>query len=50
MLKIVTGILLLVWLVLVLIGKGGFVHLLLLNALGVASVELMTMYRSRVTG
>ncbi len=49
MLRIITGILLLVWLVLVLIGKGGFVHLLLLNALGVAAVELMTMYRSRIT-
>lgn len=49
MLRIITGILLTIWLFLVIIGKGGFVHLLLLNALGVASVEVITMYRSRVT-
>ena len=50
MLKLITGALTLVWLILVLMGKGGFVHLLLLNALGVASVEVMTLYRSRVSG
>ncbi|CAN5405269.1 hypothetical protein BH20ACI2_BH20ACI2_09290 [soil metagenome] len=50
MLKIITGILFLAWIVLVLMGKGGFVHLLLLNALGVASVEVMTFYRARITG
>lgn len=48
MLKIIAGLLFGVWLVLVLAGKGGFVHLLLLNALGVAAVELMTMYRTRL--
>ncbi len=48
MLRIITGILLLTWLVLVIMGKGGFVHLLLLSALGVASVEVMTVYRARM--
>ena len=48
-LRVLTGALLTVWLVLVLMGKGGFVHLLLLNALGVASVEVMTVIRTRMT-
>lgn len=38
-----------IWLVLVLLGKGGFVHILLLNGLGVAAVEALTMYRTRMT-
>jgi hypothetical protein len=50
MLRLITGTLVLVWLVLVIMGKGSFVHLLLLNAIGVASVEVMSIYRSRVTG
>ena len=49
MLRLITGILLVVWLGLVFLGKGGFVHALLLTALGVASVEIMTLYRARVT-
>ena len=48
-LRFIAGILLGIWLVLVLIGKGGFVHLLLLNAVGVAAVEIMTVYRTRLT-
>ncbi len=48
MLRILFGILFTVWLVLVFLGKGGFVHLLLLTALGVASVEIMTVYRARL--
>ena len=50
MLRVIAGGLFLIWLALVLLGKGGFVHLLLLNAIGVASVEVMTIYRARVTG
>jgi hypothetical protein len=30
------------------LGKGGFVHLLLLNSLGVLSVDLMTVVRARM--
>ena len=49
MLKIVAALLLGIWLVLVLLGKGGFVHMLLLNGLGVAFVEAMAMYRTRMS-
>lgn len=48
-LRIVAAILFGIWLLLVLLGKGGFVHLLLLNAIGVASVEIMTLIRSKLT-
>lgn len=45
---LITGLLLVIWLVLLLMGKGGFIHILLLNALGVASVEVMTRVRARM--
>ena len=48
-LKIIAGILLGIWLVLVLMGKGGFVHVLLLSGIGVAVVALVCDYRGRVT-
>lgn len=48
-LKVIAGILLAIWLTLVLAGKGGFVHILLLNGLGVASVVLMIELRTRMT-
>ena len=38
-----------IWLVLVAMGKGGFVHLLLLNAIGIEFVDLVGVYRSRLT-
>ncbi len=47
-LKSVAAILLLLWLMLFLMGKGGFVHILLLTGLGVASVEILYAYRVRV--
>jgi hypothetical protein len=47
-LKIIAGILLGIWLILVLIGKGGFVHILLLNGIGVAVVAAVSDYRGRV--
>lgn len=47
-LKIVAGILLGIWLLLVLLGKGGFVHLLLLFGIAVAVVEAVRVYRSQV--
>ncbi|CAN5526775.1 hypothetical protein BH10ACI3_BH10ACI3_10520 [soil metagenome] len=48
-LRIIGVVLLLTWLLLVLLGRGGFVHLLLLTGIGIASVEMMTVYRSRLT-
>jgi len=47
-LRIIAGILLGIWLALVVAGKGGFVHLLLLNSIGVTVVELMTICRTRM--
>jgi hypothetical protein len=38
-----------IWLVLVVLGKGGFVHLLLLNAIGIEFVDLVGVYRRRLT-
>jgi hypothetical protein len=37
------------WIFLVAIGKRGFVHLILLTAIGTAVVELMAIYRARMT-
>ena len=48
-LRLITGVLWVIWLVLVLAGKGGFVHLLLLSGIGVAVVEIVTVYRTRLT-
>ena len=48
-LRIIAGVLLAVWLVLLLIGKDGFVHILLMGAIGILSVDLMTQYRSKLT-
>lgn len=48
MLKLLAATLFGIWLVLVLIGKGGFVHLLLLNFLGLAATEITAEWRSRV--
>lgn len=48
-LKLICAVLLIVWLVLVLLGKGGFVHILLLNALGIAAVVVMTQIRTWMT-
>jgi len=47
--RIVFIVLLAIWFVLtVFLGKGGFVHLLLLNALGVGFTELLINYRTRM--
>jgi hypothetical protein len=37
------------WLLLVLLGKGGFVHMLLLNGIAFAVVEMLCVYRRQVT-
>jgi hypothetical protein len=47
-LKIIAGVLFLLWLALVAVGKGGFVHLILFNALGVAFVEGLRVYRTNL--
>lgn len=48
LLRIVAGLLLVTWIILVLIGKGGFVHLFFLCFLGVAAVEVMTVVRGKI--
>jgi hypothetical protein len=48
-LRLITGVLLGIWLLLVLLGKGGFVHLLLLTGIGVAMVEIVTVLRGKLT-
>lgn len=48
-LRLLTAILLGTWLLLVLLGKGGFVHLLLLSSIGIAFVDAVGVYRSRMT-
>jgi hypothetical protein len=47
-LRSVAGGLLLIWAVLLLIGKRGFIHLILLNALGVMFTEALVTYRTRM--
>jgi hypothetical protein len=47
-LQIIAGVLLAIWLVLVVIGKGGFVHLLLLNAIVISVLDAVSMYRGRM--
>jgi hypothetical protein len=47
--RIAAAILVAIWLLLVLLGKGGFVHLILLTALGIASVNAVATYRARMT-
>lgn len=48
-LRLIAGVLLGVWLLLVLLGKGGFVHLLLLNGIALVVLELVCVYRRRMT-
>ena len=48
LLRVVAVLLFGIWLFLVLLGKGGFVHLLLLSALGVTFVEIVTIYRGKM--
>jgi hypothetical protein len=46
-LRLIAASILGVWAILVLLGKGGFTHLLLLNGIGVAVVILMIELRKR---
>jgi hypothetical protein len=49
MTRIIAIILFAIWFVLALLGKGGFVHLLLVAAFCVAIVDVVAVYRSRTT-
>ena len=44
--KIIWGALLGIWLVLVVAGKGGFVHILLLCGISILLVDLVSKYRA----
>ena len=46
-LRILAGILLGSWLIFVLMGRGGFIHLLLLNGVSVLAIDLVARYRAR---
>ena len=48
-LRIIAGALIGTWALLLMLGKGGFIHILVLNGLGVVSVDVMTVLRSRMT-
>jgi hypothetical protein len=48
-LRIIATVLLGIWIALVLIGIGGFVHLLLLNGVVLWVVDAVSIYRSRMT-
>lgn len=41
--------LIIIWLLLVVIGKGGFIHLLLLNGIALWVVDLVSIYRAQMT-
>jgi hypothetical protein len=47
-LGLIAAVLILVWFILVLLGKSGFVHVLLLTGLGVAFVQTLRVIRERV--
>ncbi|MGI8668898.1 MAG: lmo0937 family membrane protein [Aridibacter sp.] len=47
--KIITGILLGVWLLLVLLGKGGFIHILLIVGISNVVILLTKEYRRSLT-
>jgi hypothetical protein len=48
-LRLTAAILLGIWLLLVLVGKGGFVHILLLNGIAIAIIDIITVYRGKFT-
>jgi hypothetical protein len=48
-LKIIIALTFGLWILLVLLGKGGFVHILLLVCAGVSVVEILRIYRRRLT-
>lgn len=49
MIRIIAAVLLVIWLVLVLMGKGGLVHLLLLNGIVIWVIDAVSIYRSSMS-
>lgn len=49
MIRIIAAVLLVIWLVLVLMGKGGLVHLLLLNAVVIWVIDAVSIYRGSMS-
>ena len=48
-LRVLGSVLIVIWLALLVAGKGGFVHLLLLNGIALWVVDLVSRYRARMT-
>ena len=48
-LRIIATALLVLWLLLVVLGKGGFIHLLLLNGIVIWVIDAVSIYRSQMT-
>jgi hypothetical protein len=48
-LRITAAVITAIWLTLVLMGKRGFVHILILNVLGIVAVDLMNVFRTKLT-
>lgn len=48
LLRVIAAILLMIWAVLLVLGKGGFIHLLLLNAIGLIFTDALVVYRTRM--
>lgn len=46
-LKLIAGVILGIWLILVLMGKGGFAHMLLLFGLSTLAIDGVSAYRAR---
>lgn len=46
-LKLIAGTLLGLWLIFVLMGRGGFVHMLLLFGISTVAIDMVSMYRAR---
>ena len=46
--RIIAALLFLIWLVLIALEKGGFVHLLILCCIGVVALEAVSTYRRKV--
>ena len=47
--RIIALALIAIWLVLVLLGKGGFVHVLLLTGVVIGTIDAVSLYRCRMT-
>ncbi len=48
-LRVIAALITAIWLILIALGKRGFVHILILNAIGIVAVDAMMVFRSRLT-